>query len=232
MAAVLLFAGDALASHRAAGAAWGMLDDPPPQAEVTLVGRSAHSLPGVKIHRVATLDPRDVRWRTDLPVTSPAQTVVDLAGVLTALELEDALAICLDKRKRLASAGEIRTAMERAPQSRGIGTLRRLLDQGGFARTKSHYERKLLAMIVQAGLPRPLTNHIVAGREVDMVWLDRKLIVEFDGQKWHGDRRAFENDRRRDQDLVAAGYRVIRVTARQLEQEPLGVIARLAVALA
>jgi very-short-patch-repair endonuclease len=65
-----------------------------------------------------------------------------------------------------------------------------------------------------------------------MVWLGRMLVVEFDSRKWHGDRRAFENDRRRDQDLVVAGYRVIRVTARQLEQEPLGVIARLAVALA
>jgi very-short-patch-repair endonuclease len=230
MAAVLLFAGDALATHRAAGAAWGMLDDPPPQAELTLVGRSAHSLPGVKIHRVATLDPRDVRWRKDLPVTSPARTAVDLAGVLTPLELEDVLAVCLDRG--LASVNEIRSAMERAPQSRGIGTLQRLLDRGGFARTKSSYERKLLAMIAQAGLPRPLTNHVVAGHEVDMVWLDRKLVVEFDGRKWHGDRRAFENDRRRDQDLVVAGYRVIRITARQLEQEPLGVIARLAVALA
>jgi very-short-patch-repair endonuclease len=123
--------------------------------------------------------------------------------------------------------------MDRVPANHpGIATLRRLLDQGGFARTRSYYERKLLALIAEAGLPRPLTNHRVAGHEVDMVWLDRKLVLEFDGRKFHSDRRAFETDRRRDQDLVAAGYRVIRITARQLEREPLALIARLAAALA
>lgn len=230
MSAVLRYAGHALASHLVAGAVWGMLDQVPALPEVTLVGRGGHELAGVKVHRVPALDHRDVRWRRDLPVTSPARTVVDLAGVLRVLELENALAVCL--KERLASVREIRAAMERAPHSPGIATLRRLFDQGGFARTKSYYERRLLGLIGEAGLPRPLTNHVVAGHEVDLVWLERKLVVEFDSRKWHGDRRAFETDRRRDQDLVAAGYRVIRVTARQLEQEPFGVIARLAAALA
>lgn len=156
---------------------------------------------------------------------------MDLAGVVDALELENALAVC--REKRLCSDKEIREAMHRAPSNRpGIATLRRLLRQGGFARTKSYYERKLLKLIADAGLPRPLTNHRVAGHEVDLVWLDQRLVVEFDSRKFHGDRRAFETDRRRDQDLVAAGYRVIRVTARQLEQEPYVVVARLAAALA
>ncbi|HWD64347.1 MAG TPA: hypothetical protein VG405_04175 [Solirubrobacteraceae bacterium] len=168
MAAVLLFAGDAVASHRSAGSVWGMLDDPPPRAEVTLVGRSAHPLPGVTIHRVPALGPRDVRWRKDLPVTSPARTVVDLAGVLDALELENALAVC--REERLASVSEIKQAIDRAPQSRGVGTLRRLLGQGGFARTRSYYERRFLKLVTDAGLPRPLANHRVAGHEVDVVW--------------------------------------------------------------
>jgi very-short-patch-repair endonuclease len=57
-------------------------------------------------------------------------------------------------------------------------------------------------------------------------------VVEVDGYGTHGGRVAFERDRRRDQVLVAAGYRVIRITWRQLTQEPYGVIARLAQALA
>jgi very-short-patch-repair endonuclease len=44
--------------------------------------------------------------------------------------------------------------------------------------------------------------------------------------------RSFERDRRRDQVLVAAGWRVIRITWRQLTKEPLAVLARLAMALA
>jgi hypothetical protein len=229
MSAVLRYAGNAVASHRVAAAVWGLLDEVPQTAEVTVVGRSGHRLADVRVHRVSAIDRRDVRWRRDLPVTSPARALLDLAGVVEVLELENALAVCL--QERLASVKDIRAAMERRPQSRGIRTLRRLLERGGYARTRSYYERRMLGLLDQAGLPRPLTNHKVAGHEVDMVWLDKRLVLEFDGFAYHGDRRAFERDRRRDQDLVAAGYRVIRVTARQLEEEPLGVIARVAAAL-
>lgn len=68
-------------------------------------------------------------------------------------------------------------------------------------------------------------------RRAALCWPDGRLVLELDGFKFHEDRRAFERDRRRDQDLVAAGYRVIRVTARQLEREPLAVIACLVAAL-
>ena len=45
-------------------------------------------------------------------------------------------------------------------------------------------------------------------------------------------RGAFEGDRRRDQVLVAAGYRVLRVTWRQLFEEPVAVAVRIGQALA
>ncbi len=213
-----------------AGALWQLLDEAPPQPELTLVGRSGHPLPGVKLRRVPAIDPRDVAWRQGMPVTSAARTIVDLAGALTIRELESAIATAL--RLRLTTIPKIQDAMDRSPRCRGVATLRHLIENGGFARTRSGYERRLLDLIAASGLPRPRTNHRVAGHEVDMVWPDRKLVLEFDGFKFHSDRRAFERDRRRDQDLVAQGYRVIRVTARQVEDEPLAVIARLAAALA
>lgn len=229
MAAVLRFAGDALVSGVSAGALWQLVEAAPEQPELTVVGRSSHPVTGVTVHRIAAIDRRDVAWLRGLPVTSPARTIVDLAGRLSTLDLESAIAAALNLG--LTTIPQIRAAMARAPRSRGIARLRALLDRGGFARTRSGYERKLLEMITAAGLPRPLTSHRIEGHEVDMCWPDRRLVLEFDGFKFHADRRAFERDRRRDQDLVAAGYRVIRVTARQLEQEPLAVIARLASAL-
>lgn len=230
MAAVLRFTGDALLSGRTAGAVWTLLDWIPERPELTVVGRGAHPLAGVKVRRVARLDRQDVTWRRGLPVTAPARTIVDLAGVLTTLELESVIATAL--KMRLTTVPKIRDAMARAPASSpGIANLRRLLENGGFARTRSVYERRLLELIIAAQLPRPLTNHLVAGHEVDMVWLDRRLVVEFDGFSFHSDRRAFETDRRRDQDLVLAGFRVIRITARQVDEEPYAVIARLAAAL-
>jgi very-short-patch-repair endonuclease len=77
----------------------------------------------------------------------------------------------------------------------------------------------------------PETNVRVCGCEVDFLWRVEKLVVEVDGHGFHGHRAAFERDRRRDQRLVAAGYRVIRVTWRQLVGEPLAVITRIAQAL-
>ena len=98
--------------------------------------------------------------------------------------------------------------------------------------TRSEAERALLALIRRAGLPRPETNVRVLGHEVDALWRTRRLVVEVDGFGVHGTRAAFERDRRRDAALVAAGHRVIRVTWRQLAQEPELLVARLAAALA
>jgi very-short-patch-repair endonuclease len=56
--------------------------------------------------------------------------------------------------------------------------------------------------------------------------------VEVDGYAYHRHRKAFESDRRRDQELVAAGYRVIRVTWLQLRDQPISVITSIAQALA
>jgi very-short-patch-repair endonuclease len=70
------------------------------------------------------------------------------------------------------------------------------------------------------------------GFEVDFFWPEHGLVVETDGGQFHNHARAFENDRRRDQILIAAGFRVMRITWRQLHDEPLAVVARLTMALA
>ncbi len=89
----------------------------------------------------------------------------------------------------------------------------------------------MLALIRDAGLPAPRANVRVQGLEVDLHWPDQRLIVEVDGFRFHGTRRAFERDRRRDSLLHAAGERVMRVTWRQLEDAPLMVVAQVAGAL-
>src|SRR5690606_24284588 len=53
---------------------------------------------------------------------------------------------------------------------------------------------------------------------VDFLVGDR-LVIEVDGYAHHGDREAFERDRRRDARLVELGYIVIRVSYRQLAEE-------------
>jgi very-short-patch-repair endonuclease len=64
--------------------------------------------------------------------------------------------------------------------------------------------------------------------EVDFLWESRRLVIETDGEETHGTQAAFQEDRRRDQRLLSAGYRAARVTWRQMEDEPGAVVARIA----
>jgi very-short-patch-repair endonuclease len=80
-------------------------------------------------------------------------------------------------------------------------------------------------------LPSPLSNERVDRCEVDLLWPEHKLVVEFDGFLYHGDRTAFETDRRRDAHLQALGYAVLRITWRRLIDEPHAVVALIATML-
>lgn len=64
--------------------------------------------------------------------------------------------------------------------------------------------------------------------EVDLLWEKQHLAIETDGEETHATRAAFQRDRKRDQILIAAGYRTARVTWRQVVDEPNGVVHRIA----
>ena len=75
-----------------------------------------------------------------------------------------------------------------------------------------------------------MLNHWITkdGRsfECDCVWPHQRVIAELDGYATHSPRRKFESDRARDRAL-APEWLVIRVTWRQLTQEPGAVAADL-----
>jgi very-short-patch-repair endonuclease len=60
---------------------------------------------------------------------------------------------------------------------------------------------------------------------VDFHWPGTKLIVELDTWDYHGTPTTFEADRRRDADLAAKGYIVVRVTGHRLKTDPAGIAA-------
>ena len=53
---------------------------------------------------------------------------------------------------------------------------------------------------------------------VDMLVRGPRLVIEVDGYEHHGTPRGFEEDRRRDAELVARGYVVVRLTYRQVTE--------------
>lgn len=94
---------------------------------------------------------------------------------------------------------------------------------------RSLFEARLLPLIATAGLPLPRFNapvhtaeHIL---EVDLLWDRERFVVEADSRKHHGIEVAFERDHRRSRELIAAGYGLLPVIWREIEQEPHAVFA-------
>ena len=220
-AAALLACGPgAVLSHRSAAKIWGLVEHRgEPDISVPPGRNPQHD--GITVHRPLALDAKDVRTREGLRVTSLARTITDLAAVLPTPALERVVAEAM--ARRLVRRGEL-SLPDGAP---GAAKLRCILDAGPRF-TRSEAERRLLTLIRKAGLPLPETNVRLAGLEVDALWRHQRLVVEIDGFAFHGDRRAFESDRRRDQRLRAAGYDVVRITWRQLTEEPERIVALLA----
>jgi very-short-patch-repair endonuclease len=172
-----------------------------------------------------------VRDRYGLPLTAPIRTVVDLAQVLAFRELQGVYEEA--QVQRLVHPSDLRSVLERSSGIHGAPAIRALaeLDRGP-APTRSEAEARMLALLRAAGLPPTDVNVRVGRHEVDFLWRPERLVVEVDGFTYHASRAAFERDRLRDANLQAAGYRVVRITWRQLQERPAAVIARLAQALA
>jgi very-short-patch-repair endonuclease len=230
-AAFLACGAAAVLSHRSAAYLWGLVRDRPLPPELTVVGRNPGERPGIRVHRSKHLDRRDVRTRHGLPVTSPSRTVIDLAAT-NASDTELERVIAEGRNQGLVRRGELEKALERAGSRPGTARLRALLRaEGDPGITRSEGERVLRRYLRAAGLPQPVTNRKLGGWEPDFLWPSEKVIVELDSWPFHRDRRAFERDRRKDMELRDAGYTVIRITGRQLVEEPLRVIAHIARAL-
>jgi very-short-patch-repair endonuclease len=217
-------------SHRSAAGLWRLLPAAKGDVEVTVAGRDCRSRPGIRVHRVSALDPRDIRKLGGTPITSPARTILDLAAVVRPRELEQTLAEAY--ARRLARRSELVSLLARRLSRPGTRALRALLDDGTPALTRSQAEERLLALIRAAELPAPETNIRIRRHEVDFLWREQRLVVEVDGFAFHSSRSAFERDRRRDAELGTLGFRVMRVTWRQIVNGPEALIARLAKALA
>ncbi len=172
----------------------------------------------------------EVTIREGIPVTTPARTLLDIAETLPSREVEQALARAL--RMGLVTRKDVRLMVERHPKHRGAPLLRQLLDvEGRLSFTRSEAEERLLEITRSASLPRPELNVRVLGHEVDFAWRSARVVAEVDGYAFHSSRRAFVNDRRRDAELTAAGYRVLRFTWTDLNDGRLATVARLAQAL-
>ena len=134
--------------------------------------------------------------------------------------------------QRLTTWGDLRRITSRHAGRPGARELHAVLHDSDCALTRSEAEEAFLALIRRGRVEPPQCNVLIVGHEVDFVWPRSRLVVEIDGFVFHSSRRAFERDRRRDADLIAVGFRVMRVTWRQIQIQPEAVLVRLVRALA
>lgn len=230
MAAVLAVGDDAVLSHRSAAALWGIRPFTGTRVDVS-ADRRLRSRAGLRLHAVQ-LAPDEVTTRDGIHVTTPSRTLLDLAAVVPVHHLERAMNEA--ERRHLADPLSLDALLHRHPTRAGRAALRRALGRahpGGLTLTRSDLEARFLAFLDARAIPRPATNvPLTVGGvtiEADCLWRGERLVVELDGYATHATRAAFEGDRARDRRLQAAGWRVVRITWRQLHDEPREVAAQL-----
>ena len=232
MAAALACGPTAALSHRDAGAHWGIRRDSRRAIDVTVVARGRKGHDSITLHQVRALHPEDHGVMEDIPVTSLARTLLDLAEVVRPRELERAFEEA--ERLRILDVVAIEDLLARSRGRRGAKPLGRLVREcvGEPPPTRSEFERLFLDFCDEAGIRRPQVNIVVEGYEVDAAWVEQKLVVELDSREFHDNATAYETDRVRDAVLQLADYRVLRVTWRRLRREPEAVAQMLRQALA
>jgi hypothetical protein len=209
----------AVVSHESAARMHGLDGLDPRRLAVTVPVRRSNRFAGVTVHQSTDLAEGETTTVEGIPTTDPPRTIVDLAAVLP----PRLLASVLDQtvRRGLASYRIVAQRLEATARKGkpGVVKLRRVLEPrlGGAHVSDSSLETLALETIRDAGLPTPETQHRPSwlrkmnGR-VDLAYVDQQIVVECDGQRWHGSVEAFQLDRERDNLAQLAGWIVLRFT--------------------
>jgi very-short-patch-repair endonuclease len=218
MAAVLAGGEGAALSHRSAAALWEIGAEQRGRIDVSVRRPCTLRRPGIVIRSRPTLSGEDIMFRDDIPLTSPAQTLVDLGTELDPVALERAVNDA-DKRD-LIDPEALREELDRFSGQRGVRPLRLLLDKLFFRLSDSDLEIYFRRIVKRSQLPLPLSKQRVNNFEVDFFWPELGLVVETDGLRYHRTPSAQIRDARRDRAHVMAGMTPLRFTHYEVRYEP------------
>jgi len=157
-----------------------------------------------------------------LRCTVPALTALDLCPLLGGDALDAAL------RSRMTTLEDLHDTLARTPNRSG-NAQRRLLLADSRDEPWSYAERQAHRLFRAEGItgwvanyPLPLLGVVYY---LDLAFPEIKLALEIDGWAYHSSAMAFERDRWRPNDIVLAGWRVLRFTPKMLDEQPQVVVA-------
>jgi very-short-patch-repair endonuclease len=208
---------DAVVTRYAAARLTFWPDCPVDEISFAVSGNPPRRQPGWPV--VSRLFPPEMIWeRSGVRLTGSAYTAVDLADSADAGDIVDRAL-----RSRQATLPGLWAALSAMPGRRGNVARARILRDSRDS-PWSELERLGHRLLRRERIVGWRTNVWVPIRDggyfADLMFGRQRLIVEFDGWEFHNDRKAFEDDRRRRNELVLAGYVVLNFTWRQLENDP------------
>jgi hypothetical protein len=222
----------ATVSHQSAAFLHSGRDFAQSRPTVTVPMGTTHDFPGAVVHETNDLSADQVVTIDGLQVTTPARTILDLAGSLSSETVAEILDDWL--ARRIAVWEEVSELLEQLARrgKRGVQKLRSLLAARGPGQEvpNSVMEQVALRIFREHGLPEPILQFsppwwTPSPELVDFGYLNPRLIIEFDSRRWHGRYRDFEKDRERDNRAQLASWRILRFTWADLKERPEYVVA-------
>lgn len=220
--ALLSVGEDCIVSHLS-GAAEHAIRLPAPRVVDLSCTRALRQRPGIRLHR-RRIGNEEMCSVGGLPVTTPARTLFDLAGLLGSRSLKKAANEAFVRR--IVTIDELAAVADRQRGRKGSVAFGRLLDvlDPDARRIRSPLEARVNEFLRDRGFPPFEANkRLRIGDDVieaDVLWRSHRVIVEADGRDPHLAPVTFSSDRRRDRRLSARGWTPVRITALDLDVRP------------
>jgi Protein of unknown function (DUF559) len=222
----------AYASHLSAARVYGLPLDLAGPEHVTVRNSDDRRLRSRVVHHLA--DPEDqVRRYDGVSVSSPEQLFCELGEHLTLVDL----VVAGDALVRWF--GTTPERLIRAAAGAGARGRRVLRRAASYVRSgvDSPMESRLRMLIVLAGLPEPVVNHVVRWEDgrvrfrFDLCWPERRLVVEYDGRQHRDDLDQWDVDIARRDWMDEEGWSFVPVVARGIYRRPDETVERVRSAL-
>ena len=208
-AAAIAIGADAAVSHVSAAVLHGFWPYAVPGVVDVSVPRQVRSRLGIRVHQATDLA---VITRLDIPVTTPARTIMDLAATMYS---DQAFRRVVHEAQVQNEVTIEQLRRELRPGRSGAPRLAAEIAHGARP-TRSGFEDRVVELLRGYHLPPFETNVHPPGTphwvEVDVLFPTEKLVIEVDGDRYHSTPFRREFDARKQAIVEAAGYRVLRVT--------------------